>query len=62
MSLVTRVTSEPVPTCPTCGKEKVMILRKQSFLISLPTFWLAICTNTLLSKPQSPPKSTRTII
>ncbi len=62
MSLVTLVTREPVPKRSICGKEKSMILRKQSFRISFPIFWLDMCTNTLLREPQSPPSRTRPII
>ena len=62
MSLVTRVTSEPVPKRSICGKEKVMIRRKQSLRMSLPTFCAAMCVNTLFSEPHNPPKSTRPII
>ena len=38
MSFVTRVTREPVPKESTCGKENVMMFRKQSLRISLPMF------------------------
>lgn len=38
MSLVTRVTREPVPNRSTWGNEKVMMLRKASFRISFPMF------------------------
>ena len=59
MSLVTRVTSEPVPNRSIWGKEKHMIRRKQSFRISLPMFWLARWANMLFREPHIPPNSTR---
>ncbi len=62
MSLVTLVTKEPVPKRSSCGKENVMILRKQSFRISLPIFWLDTWTNALLREPHKPPNRTRPII
>ena len=39
-----------------------MMLRKQSLRISLPMFWLEMCTNMLFSEPDRPPNSTSTII
>ena len=62
MSLVTRVTRDPVPKRSICGKEKVMIRRKQSFRISLPMFWLVRCTNILFRAPHAPPNKTSRIM
>ena len=39
ISLVTRVTNEPVPNWSSWGKENCIIRRKQSLRISLPMFW-----------------------
>ena len=39
MSLVTRVTNQPVPNWSSWGKENCIIRRKQSLRISLPMFW-----------------------
>ena len=62
MSLVTRVTSEPVPMESICGKEKAIIRRKQSLRMSLPTFCPAYCTTTLFIEPQKQPRSTNPTI
>ena len=62
MSLVTRVTREPVLKASIWGKEKDIIRRKQSFRMLLPMFWPAMWTNTLLREPHSPPNSTSRII
>lgn len=62
ISFVTHVTSDPVPNRSSCRKEKVMILRKQSFRIALPIFCPGRWTKTLLSEPQRPPNNTRPII
>ncbi len=62
ISLVTLVIREPVPKRSSCGKENAIILRKQSFRISLPIFWLDMCTKALFREPHRPPNRTRPII